>query len=119
MKTKTRRPTTFTSHLVWVAAYEINPGRPRDEFYDSDWACWWGEDAKQEATEMVAQYAKLLDDCIKNKWELRISIWPAQFYPVANTAADEASDEFQDAINEWNPWDQGKPQVVLTYSGVQ
>lgn len=117
MKTKTHRP--FTTHLVWVAAYEINPNGKTGEYYDADWACWWGDDAEQEATEMASQYAKLLDHCTKNNWELRISVWPAQFYPVAITAADEASDEFQEAINEWNPWDQGKPRVVLHYTGIK
>lgn len=116
MRTKT--PKSFTKTRVWVASYEINPDRPSGEYYDCDWACWFSDfdDAKHEAENMAAEYAKLLADCQKNGWDLFVHVWECQGYPVANSAEDEKTDEFQDAINEWTPWDAGGiKRLVLKY----
>lgn len=114
MKTKT--PETFTRNTVVVASYEINPNRPKGNYYDCDWVCWWGDEAKQEAENMAAEYAEMLADCQKKGWDLIVHVWECQGYPVANSAEDENSEEFQDAVNDWNPWDAGGiKRLVLKY----
>lgn len=114
MKTKTRK--TFARKKVWVASYEINPNDTKHPFYDSDWACWWGDDAKREAENMAAEYSKLTELCAENGWDLVVHVWQCQGYPVANSSADENTDEFQAALDVWTPWDVGGiKRLVLKY----
>lgn len=89
---------------VWVVAYEIN--RKREHGYDSDWVCWWGDDAESEARELGRQWLLgWMDESFLQKNEVVVTIMQCPNYPVPMNDSDEKSDEYWEAMDAWWPWD--------------
>lgn len=104
--------TNYTRETVWVVSYEIN--RNKKNGYDSDWWCWSGDAAKDLADKTAQELInELVPDVVSDGNEIVVTIMHCPEYPMPTHDRAWEDDEYSNAADEWNPWDQATETRVL------